>query len=713
MKKLLRSIWFTGIHKISDIFYFIASVFRFMKIRYRLVVFFILLSSIPLFILGFFSYNKSSIALETKIKSYSSEIAAQSSKSIKSSMTLVENGINECQSNKDVMASINDFDQGVISLQDLNLGVYNTLAGKFTFTTIEGCVGFLLIYKGESVLTNFNDPISDIPYKEKELEELASKSSGKPVWMSVKRGDSDSYVLSLAQIYNETTSTPLMTLVVFFEKSFLGNIITNVDIDGSSDLLILDSQGTVITSNNETKYAVNSKYPNTDVIEGIAREVKKTQSSDDKEAKKASLKGAFEARINGNVHLACFSKIDGTDWYMVGTIPLSYIKADSKSIRDTIIFVGFVLFLNAILISMFISTSISKPLTKLEALMNEARNGNLDINLKDKYHDEISSLGRNFNDMVANIRMLVTKVTDLSKDVLTSSGKVSSLSSSIHLSVEQVAQSMQQIANGTSEQAGDNLKTLEFVNIMTSDINNVGNEVDKVSDIVSSTKTLSENALTAVKSLNEKSLLTGHATEEIVNNINTLNNDMKEIRKIVKSIGNISEQTNMLALNAAIEAARAGEAGRGFAVVAENVKKLADQTKNALSTISTIIADIENKAELAVVSANNTKDTIKQQLDAVDQTDHSFKAIFEAMENISKFMSKFEESFGHILDSGQKTLEAIHNISSVSEQTAATVQEVTASAEQQITGVEEVAGQSRILNELIQELNKSISIFKT
>ncbi len=714
MKRLLRNSVFTGIHKFSDAFCFVASLFRFAKIRIRLIVFFILLSSVPLFILGFLSYNKSSTAIETKIESYSSEIAAQSSQSIRNSMTSIENSINECQSNKDVMGYINDFDQGIIDIQDLNLGIYNTFAGKFSYLTIEGCTGFLLINKEQSIMSNSNDPISAILYKEKELEELASKGKGKPVWLSVKgKEGKEPYVLALSQIYNETTSTPLMTLVLFFEKSFLGNIISGVDIDGSSDLLILDSQGTVVSSNNLTKYPVSSKYPNAGVIEGLSREIQKSQSSDKKENKKVITKGTFEAKINGNDYLTCFSKIDGTDWYILGTIPLKYIKADSKAIRDTMLLVGFVLFLLAILISMFISFSISKPLEKLQTLMKEAKDGNLNIALTDKYHDEISVLGSNFNDMVANIRVLVSKVTDSSRNVLKSSEKVSSLSSSIHVSAEQVAESMQQIATGTAEQAEDNLKTLEFVNIMSSDINNVGSELAKVSEIVVDTKSLSENALTSVKTLNEKSILTCEATEEILDSINALNNDIKEIQKIIKFIGNISEQTNMLALNAAIEAARAGEAGRGFAVVAENVKKLADQTKDALSTISTVITDIKSKAELAVVSANNTHDTIiKQQMDAVNQTDQAFKAIFESMDNISKFMSKFEASFGHILNSGQKTLEAINNISSVSEQTAATVQEVTATAEQQISGVEEVAGQSKLLNELIQELNKSISIFK-
>jgi methyl-accepting chemotaxis protein len=562
-------------------------------------------------------------------------------------------------------------------------------------------------------MSNFNDPIADIPLNEKELTEIASKGNGKPIWVSVKRGDgTDSYVLSLLEFFNQTTGTPLMTVVVFLEKSFLGNTLSNVNIDGSTDLVILDSNGVVISSKDERKYQVSSKYPHTSVVEGIASHSKKLKTLYNKNEKIGLTKGAFETSIDKSGHLVSFSEVSGTDWYVIGTIPLEYIKADSKNIRDTMILVGVIICLFAILISLFISTSISFPLRKLEMLMKEAKNGNLNISLKDKYRDEISSLSCNFDDMVTNIKLLVSKVNDSTQNVLQSSEKVSNLSSSIHLSVEQVAESMQQIASGTAEQAADNMKTLEFVNVLSNDINTVGNEVAAASEIIQNTKALSENALTAVKTLNEKSIHTSKATEDIVNIIITLNKDMKEIQKIIKFIGNISEQTNMLSLNAAIEAARAGEAGRGFAVVADNVRKLADQTKEALSTISNVISNIEKKAEQAVISANVTHDTIKQQMTAVSQTDNSFKSIFEALENIGKFMGSFEASVNNILNSGHKTLEAIHNISSVSEQTAATVEEVTATAEHQITGVDEVAEQTKILNELAQQLNRSISIFK-
>lgn len=185
-----------------------------------------------------------------------------------------------------------------------------------------------------------------------------------------------------------------------------------------------------------------------------------------------------------------------------------------------------------------------------------------------------------------------------------------------------------------------------------------------------------------------------------------------KIEKIIKFIGNISNQTNLLSLNAAIEAARAGESGKGFSVVAENIKKLADQTSEALKSISIVIGNIQKKTEFTVNSAFNTQSIIKQQLEAVAQTDNSFKAILESMNNINSYMDKFSDSVNMILASRQKTLESINNISAVSQETAATVQEVSSTAQEQILGIQDLSNQAKLLNKMAQELNESISIFK-
>ena len=168
----------------------------------------------------------------------------------------------------------------------------------------------------------------------------------------------------------------------------------------------------------------------------------------------------------------------------------------------------------------------------------------------------------------------------------------------------------------------------------------------------------------------------------------------------------------MLSLNAAIEAARAGEAGRGFAVVAEEVKKLADQSKDASIMINNIINAIQYKTEQTVSEANDTSEIIQEQMTAVTQTDTAFNTISKSMREISAYMKNMGDSVRSMVTLKEKTLSSIENISAVSEEAASTSQEVSASTEEQMASAEILTNLSKEMNKMAAELGAAVSLFK-
>ena len=250
------------------------------------------------------------------------------------------------------------------------------------------------------------------------------------------------------------------------------------------------------------------------------------------------------------------------------------------------------------------------------------------------------------------------------------------------------------------------------MNKLSQEINMVNCKTQNVSLVLEKTKQMKQDAIVSVETLNNKAKETNKASAKIVNDVNVLNSNIRDIKAIIELIVGISEQTNLLALNAAIEAARAGESGRGFAVVAEEVRKLADKSKESSIQINKIINDIQHKTEIVVKESTSSSIIIREQMDAVEKTDNAFNTIFEGMDQIDSQLKEMVASINEIVNSKDKTKIAMESISAVSEETAATTEQISAATQEQINGSQKVAEFAQELNEVVENLNGAISQFK-
>ena len=186
--------------------------------------------------------------------------------------------------------------------------------------------------------------------------------------------------------------------------------------------------------------------------------------------------------------------------------------------------------------------------------------------------------------------------------------------------------------------------------------------------------------------------------QNVKRKIESVDQNVDRIASILEAIQGISEQTNLLALNAAIEAARAGEQGRGFAVVADEVRSLAQNTKNSTQEISLMMTSLKQSSDQARQAMNDnlalTESVAGKSLETVENLKQAHAAVRDIDDMMSQIASAAEQQSTVAEDINQRICE----LSQMSADSSVAVKQISASSEE--------------LARLSQDLNSIVVHFK-
>ncbi|BCZ48701.1 methyl-accepting chemotaxis protein [Clostridium gelidum] len=678
-------------------------IIRGLKIKNRLIISYGLLVLIPLLIIGITSVFQSKNAMNNKISNYSSQIMSQIGVNISTEMSNNSNFVQTLMSD----SQIQDYLESIKTTNSFfDSSKVNTLSKLINTkgSTRNDILSLGIIDTNNIKIGIFSNQFSDDI--KKNLSDLSKNAEGKFIW-KLQKTPLGSYSLYMSAEVSSLTNFGKNLGFAFEELNpkILVSSFKNVNLGTNSSIFIVDSNGIIIASEDEN--LIGTDYKDANVVGKILDTEKDLASVNDE----VKLQKRCFSTSNGE-SLVSYAPLNGSDWYVVGVIPYSYLNSDSNILRNNTLAVGLISFIIAMTVALIISRSISNPLEKLVVLMKKAKEGNLDLHIVDESKDEISEVISAFNDMVGKINTLIVDVKSLAENVSSNTKIITDVSEHSYASSEEIAATMSEITQGASEQATSASEGLDYMNKLSQEINMVNGKTQNVSLVLEKTKEMKQDAIISVETLNSKAEETNKASAKIVEDVNNLNSNVKDIKAIVELIVDIAEQTNLLSLNAAIEAARAGESGRGFAVVADEVRKLADKSKESSIQINKIINDIQHKTEVVVKEATSSSIIIREQMKAVEKTDTAFKTIFEGMDQIDSQLKEMVTSINEIVNSKDKTKMAMESISAISEETAATTEQVSDATQEQINGSQKVAEFAQELNEVVENLNSAISQFK-
>ncbi len=280
--------------------------------------------------------------------------------------------------------------------------------------------------------------------------------------------------------------------------------------------------------------------------------------------------------------------------------------------------------------------------------------------LATKGEDEAKSMASQLQNILDRVRKLSTDLlsnTDALKDT---SNKNTESFKSIHTQTV----SLHEISKNQSDYMGKNVTVLDEIGMA---IRNVAENTIGIRTRLSEFLTAIDLGNKAIES-QEYCLDSSEKTnQEIMMAVNELEENSGKISSIVDTIINIAKQTNLLALNASIEAARAGEHGKGFAIVAEEVRKLADDTKVAVTTINSLVNYNKLSTENTVDKINQSTKALVGQRKAMDVTRDTFSSIQTESIDISNAVQEISACVEELLASSEESSTLVGKVAKLSE----------------------------------------------
>ncbi|MEO9967365.1 MAG: methyl-accepting chemotaxis protein [Reichenbachiella sp.] len=355
--------------------------------------------------------------------------------------------------------------------------------------------------------------------------------------------------------------------------------------------------------------------------------------------------------------------------------------------------------------------SVSKPVMAVNDIVNAMAEGDLTKRFTEQASGDLARLSGNLNKALDNLNKLLHSISHNANIIDESSAEMSVVSEEMNTNTKEIASAISEMSGGAQTQVGKVDESSNLIEGILRSSHNMGERAETINEAAKLGVTSSEKGLEMVNKVVFNMVDISEYSAKTHDSIQVLTERSAEITRVLSVITEIASQTNLLALNAAIEAAQAGDAGRGFAVVAEEIRKLAEDSRNSAKEIEKLVNDVQADTTEAAQVIDIMSKSVQNGEQASKEASEVFKEISDSSDKTFRHSQEILEATGLQVKDINEVVAITENVVVIAEETAAGTEQVASSATELSSGMTGYTEKSQRLAKVAEELKTGISQF--
>ncbi|MGN0600216.1 MAG: methyl-accepting chemotaxis protein [Oscillospiraceae bacterium] len=526
----------------------------------------------------------------------------------------------------------------------------------------------------------------------KELEVYQkAKSKGVAVTEPIpyEDGSGSEFIIAVSGTSNVTS----YVLVMYYDAQILSDIVDSVQFSENSTAYIINSEGTIIASNDISNVTNKVNYNTLAETDSSYKPIADLQT-----LVMSGESGSESIVFEGVTSRVAYSPIEDSDWSLILIGPESDFNGILKTTTTVIIVFSVILIIAAFICTFIIMNGVVNPIIGVTSRLKALSDGDLSSDTPViKQKNEVGVLSESLAATVTSLRAYIEQISEalgmiaegnlafemdgefrgdfvkikesfnaILSQLRNTFGKISESANTVTLGASQVASGSQLLSSGAAQQS-------EAVNEVSNRMEDIVEHISDSVKFASETEVLAANIKDQIHSCN-------HEMTKMLGSMDDISKSSAQISDIIRVIDDIAFQTNILALNAAVEAARAGDAGLGFAVVADEVRNLANMSADAAKQTSELIEDSLRNVKRGTAIAKTTAESLDKIVLGASEINDKVKSIAESAEQQNKLISDIYNSVNSV---------------------TVVIDSTTATAEQSSAAASDMSEQAEVLRDMI------------